>query len=358
MLIFRQLFDQESSTYTYLLGDSDSHEAVLIDAVFEQVRRDLALLEELGLTLKTVLDTHCHADHVTSAWLLHEKTGAEIAIAAAAGVQGATRYLEHGEHVNFGGRYIEARETPGHTSGCMSYVLDDESMAFTGDALLIRGCGRTDFQQGDAGRLYRSIREQMFSLPDAARLFPGHDYNGLTVTSVAEEKRYNPRFGGDISESDFAGYMENLGLPHPKLIDIALPANLNSGRPESGELPADDQQWAPLNYTFAGVWEIDANWLEENSDQVTVLDVRETDEFDGPLGHIPNAVLIPLGALADRIDELPAERPIVAVCRAGGRSAQANNILKRNGRTQVANLSGGMLRWRAQGHPVSGGEKS
>ncbi len=355
MLIFRQLFDQESSTYTYLLGDSESGEALLIDAVFEQARRDLALLKELGVTLKFVLDTHCHADHVTSAWLLQQRSGARIAVSAAAGVDGADRYLKHGDHVEFGRRYLEVRETPGHTNGCLSFVLDDESMAFTGDALLIRGCGRTDFQQGSASNLYRSIRSQIFSLSDETRLYPAHDYNGLTVTSVGEEKVYNPRFGGNISESDFTGYMNNLGLAHPKKIDIAVPANLKSGRPDSGEVPDDTPDWAPLTCTFAGVWEIEPHWLEENAGAVFILDVREPDEFDGPLGHIDGAHLIPLGSLAERIDEVPREQPVVTVCRAGGRSAQATVILRRHSFDAVANLAGGMLRWRAQSFPVVGG---
>ncbi|MBI2783232.1 MAG: MBL fold metallo-hydrolase [Gammaproteobacteria bacterium] len=355
MLIFRQLFDQESSTYTYLLGDSDTGAAVLIDPVFEQARRDTALIAELGLKLTAVLDTHCHADHVTSAWLLKQRTGADILIAANSGVEGADRYLRQGEHVQFGARYLEVRETPGHTNGCLSYVLDDESIAFTGDALLIRGCGRTDFQQGDAGRLYRSIHTQIFSLPDATRLYPGHDYHGLTVTSVGEEKRYNPRCGGQISEADFAGYMNNLNLAHPKKIDIAVPANLKCGRPETGVVPDDAPHWAPLTYTFAGLWEIDPRWLEEHLEAVQVLDVREPDEFEGPLGHIPGAQLIPLGTLSARIAEIATDKPVVTVCRSGGRSAQATVLLQRAGIERVANLTGGMLRWRAGGHTVVGG---
>ena len=355
MLIFRQLFDQESSTYTYLLADSTSGEAILIDPVFEQARRDTALLKELSLSLNAVLDTHCHADHVTSAWLLNQQTGAKIGIADASGVSGADLLLKHGDRVSFGSRYVEVRETPGHTDGCLTYVLDDESMAFTGDALLIRGCGRTDFQQGSAANLFRSIQLQIFSLPDDTRLYPAHDYNGLTSTSVGEEKRHNPRFGGEISERYFVGYMDNLGLAHPKKIDIAVPANLKSGKPDSGELPSDTPSWAPVSYTFAGVWEIDPQWLEENIDSVTVLDVREPDEFDGPLGHIRGATLIPLGQLREGCEDVERSRPVVAVCRAGGRSAQATVILKRAGLEQVANLAGGMLRWRTQGFPTDGG---
>lgn len=354
MLVFRQLFDQESSTYTYLLGDSASGEAVIVDAVFEQTRRDVALLKELGLTLKCVLDTHCHADHVTSAWLLRQRTGAEIGVSAQSGVEGATRYLSQGDRVAFGRRYLEVRETPGHTAGCLTYVLDDESMAFTGDALLIRGCGRTDFQQGDPRQLYRSIHTQVFSLPEDTRLYPAHDYSGLTVTSVGEEKRFNPRLGGEISEGDFAGYMNNLGLAHPKKLDIAVPANLKSGRPEDGEVPDAPPEWAPLTYTFAGVWELDPHWLDENRARVRIIDVREPEEFDGPLGHIEGAELVPLGELASRAESLAGDKPLVTVCRAGARSAQATVLLRRAGFEQVANLAGGMLRWRARGYPATG----
>ena len=153
MRLFRQLFDPTSSTYTYLLADKG--EAVLIDPVFEQVRRDAALIGELGLKLVWSLETHVHADHVTGAWLMKEKLGAGIALSEASGAQGADRYLKDGDRVEFGRRSLEVRATPGHTSGCVTYVLDDESMAFTGDCIMIRGSGRTDFQQGDARALYQ-----------------------------------------------------------------------------------------------------------------------------------------------------------------------------------------------------------
>ncbi len=348
MLIFRQLLDPQSSTYTYLLGDDESHQAVLIDPVFEQVRRDAALIEELGLELLCSLDTHVHADHVTGAWLLKERLGNQIFIAKQSGAEGADRYLEHGEHVVFGKRYLEVRATPGHTAGCVTYVLDDESRAFTGDALLIRGAGRTDFQQGDPGMLYRSVHAQIFTLPASCLLYPGHDYRGLTVTSVAEERQFNPRLGGALSENDFAGYMNNLGLAHPKQIEIAVPANLKCGRPGETQLPGSEPDWAPLNYTFAGIWEIQPQWVEEHLKDVQILDVREPEEFDGPLGHIPGAKLIPLGSLGERLDEMPKGQPIVTVCRAGGRSARASLMLQQAGLSNVANLAGGILRWRAQ----------
>ncbi len=355
MITFRQLFDPESATYTYLLADPAAREAVLIDPVFEQVRRDAALLEELDLRLVYTLETHVHADHVTGAWAMKQRFGSRIALSAKSGAEGADRPLQQDDIIDFGGRSLEVRATPGHTSGCLTYVLDDRSMAFTGDCLLIRGCGRTDFQEGDPRTLYRSIHEQIFTLPDGCLLYPGHDYRGLTATSVSEERRFNPRLGGDLSEGDFAGYMENLGLAHPKKIDVAVPANLKCGKPDSDAPPADDPTWAPLAFTFAGIWEIQPQWLEDHLRDALVVDVREPDEFEGPLGRIPGARLVPLGELADRAEELKSGKPVVAVCRAGGRSAQATVILRRAGFDKVANLAGGMLRWRAQRCPVEGG---
>jgi len=354
-MLFRQLFDPQSSTYTYLLADEAAGEAVLIDPVYEQVRRDSALIEELGLKLVATLETHVHADHVTGAWLMRERLGSQIALAAHGGAEGADRLLEHGDKVNFGKRYLTVRATPGHTAGCLTYVLDSEKMAFTGDCLLIRGCGRTDFQGGSAAQLYNSVHTQIFTLPDACLLYPGHDYRGLSVTSVAEEKSYNPRLGGQLSQSDFAGFMDNLGLDHPKKMDIAVPANLKCGRPQGDQEAAGEPTWAPLTFTFAGIWELQPQWVEENLGAVQILDVREPDEFDGPLGHIPGARLIPLGGLAEHTGELDTKTPIVAVCRAGGRSAQATTILRRAGFERVANLAGGMLRWRAQQCTVEGG---
>ncbi len=355
MLIFRQLFDPTSSTYTYLLGCGVTREAVLIDTVFEQARRDAALVTELGLKLLWTLDTHVHADHVTGAWLLKQRLGSGIALSVSSGANGADRLLSDGNCIVFGRRSLEVRATPGHTSGCVTYVLDDESMAFTGDCLLIRGSGRTDFQQGDPRALYRSVRSRIFSLPESCLLYPAHDYRGLTVSSVAEEKRFNPRLGGEIGENDYAGFMRNLDLPHPKKIDEAVPANLRCGQPGNADAMSDEPDWAPLRFTFGGVWEVEPHWLEENLDRVRLVDVREPAEFDGPLGHIRNAILVPLGELAGRAKELPSDKPVIAVCRAGSRSAHATEILQKAGFTNVANLPGGMLRWRAEGRAVEGG---
>ncbi len=352
--MFRQLFDPVSSTYTYLLAHPESREAVLIDPVFEQARRDTALIRELGLTLRCTVETHVHADHVTAAWRLKQELGSQIVVGAHSEAQGADRYLAHGETVSFGSRHIAARDTPGHTAGCITLVLSDQSMAFTGDCLLVRGCGRTDFQGGDAHALYRSIHEQIFSLPDACLLYPGHDYRGNTVTSVAEERAFNPRLGGRLSESDFVGYMDNLGLPHPKQIDVAVPANRKCGYSAAAETADTNPSWGPLAFTYGGFWEVPAHWVEEHLQILQLIDVREPAEYDGPLGHIAGARLVPLGTLTGALAPFDRDRPVVTVCRAGGRSAQATLMLQRAGFTKVANLAGGMLQWHAQGLAVVG----
>jgi sulfur dioxygenase len=354
MILLRQLFDPTSSTYTYLLGDPQSRAALLIDPVFEQFRRDSALVRELGLTLLYTLETHVHADHVTGAWLLRERCGSLIALAANAGAQGADRLLHHGERVGFGARFLTVRATPGHTSGCLTFVLDDQSAAFTGDALLIRGCGRTDFQQGNPTTLFHSVRDQILSLPADCLLYPGHDYRGLTVTSVGEELRYNPRLGGNVNEVDFAGFMNNLGLPHPKLMDVAVPANLQCGRPPADNSAAGEPDWAPLTLTFGGIWEIEPHALAERRNAIQIIDVREASEFTDALGHIPGARLIPLSSLPAHAAQLDRSRPAVTVCRSGARSAQASLMLQKSGLARVANLAGGMLRWRTEGLPVEG----
>ncbi len=361
MLVFRQLFDPRSSTYTYLLGDAAAGVAILVDPVFEHLRRDTALLRELGLRAVATLDTHVHADHVTGASLLRAACGSQVMVSESSGATHADRLLHHGDRVAFGTRHVDVRATPGHTDGCLTYVLDDRSMAFTGDSLLIRGCGRTDFQQGSPERLYHSVQEQILSLPPACLLYPAHDYRGLTVTSVAEEKRFNPRLGGDVDEADFAGYMRNLGLPHPKLMDIAVPANLRCGLPDPSTPPAPEPSWAPLTCNFGGVWEIQPAALDEclagpGAGDIQVIDVREPAEFSGGLGHIPGAHLVPLAELAARSAEIDPSRPVVTVCRSGVRSAQASVLLAKAGFTQVANLAGGMLRWRGEALAFEQGE--
>lgn len=351
-LIFRQLFDQRSSTYTYLLGDAAGRQAVLIDPVFEQARRDAALVEELGLKLCCTLDTHVHADHVTGAWVLKRALGSRIGMARRSGAEGFDLGLEAGDRIEFGARWLEARATPGHTNGCMTFVLDDQSMAFTGDALLIRGAGRTDFQQGNAQTLYESIQTQIFTLPDNCLIYPAHDYRGLTCSSVAEERQHNPRIGLHRSARDFVGYMQNLGLPHPQQIDVAVPANLKCGHTPLADEPLSPT-WAPLHYTYAGINELAPDWVAEHARELQIIDVRDASEFTGILGHIEGARLMPLERLREAAATLRPEQPTVTVCRSGARSAQAVTILEKAGFTKVANLAGGMINWNQHRLPVS-----
>jgi len=355
-LVFRQLFDAASSTYTYLLGDARTRHAVIVDTVFEQHPRDHALVRELDLTLVAVIDTHCHADHVTGAWMMQRATGCRIGASRRyqPPIQGVDLPLDHGDRIAFGGRHLEVRATPGHTDGCLTLVMDDKSIAFTGDALLIRGAGRCDFQHGSARTLYRSITREILSLPDTCLLFPGHDYSGRTVSSVAEERAHNPRIGGAADERDFVEYMENLNLPHPKQIDVALPANMRSGQPADGAVPRP-ADWGPVRQTYAGLLEIEPEWVAEHLPQVHVLDVRQPEEMHESLGGIANAQLIPLNQLMARLAEIPKDKPVVAVCHAGVRSAQATVILRSGGLARCANLRGGMLLWSQLGLPTQQG---
>lgn len=341
-MIFRQLQDSTSSTWTYLLADEASREALLIDPVFSQAARDLALVQELGLSLRLVAETHAHADHVTAAWLLKQKTGCAIASARAIGAEHVDLPLAEGDEFGVGDVRLRAMATPGHTDGCMSFLLADESRVFTGDALLIRGCGRSDFQQGSAKRLFQSITQKLFALPDACLVYPAHDYNGRTVSTIGEEKQFNARAGGGANERDFVEYMQAMKLPHPKLIEEAVPANLRSGRPEDGKLP-EEPDWAEIRVTYAGVPEIDIEWLEHHLDEVTVLDVRRADELDeSPETRELVDLHIPLHELRDRLDEVPREKPVVALCRSGRRSALAVNIMRDAGHERVASLSRGL----------------
>jgi len=222
-----QLFDATSSTFTYFLVDRASREAVAIDSVDTQAERDIALIRRLDLRLRYVLETHAHADHITGAGKLRELTGALAAAPIGCGIAPANVQLNDGDALLFGvDERIVALHTPGHTAGSMSYLW--RGNVFTGDTLLIDGCGRTDFQSGDAGALYDSVHRRLFALPDETRVFPAHDYNGRVVSTIGQEKRHNARFAGRDRES-FKALMAALDLPRPKLIDIAVPANRQLG---------------------------------------------------------------------------------------------------------------------------------
>lgn len=233
--LFRQFFEKESSTYTYLLADVSHPDkpALLIDPVDKTVDRDLSLIHELGLKLMYAMNTHVHADHVTGTGLMKSKAPGVKSVISRASNAKADIHVESGDKISVGDLYLEVRSTPGHTSGCVTYVTGDgpdqpqPRMAFTGDALLIRGCGRTDFQGGSSSQLYKSVHSQIFTLPKETLVYPAHDYKGFTVSTVGEEMQYNPRLTKD--EETFKSIMEDLKLAYPKLMDVAVPANMVCG---------------------------------------------------------------------------------------------------------------------------------
>lgn len=328
-MIFRQLFDSESSTYTYLLADAITREAVIIDPVREQWERDFRLIRELDLTLRYSLETHVHADHVTGGGALAAITGAKLGFSRHADVQVPHMKLEDGRSLVVGRIEIRVLETPGHTKGCVSYLVD-ERMVFTGDALFIRGCGRTDFQDGDPATLYRSITEKLFKLPDAVRVFPAHDYNGHTSSTIGEEKRHNPRLAA-MSQDAFVKLMNNLDLPEPKKIMQAVPANQEAGL--EGGLPPSSAE------------EVSVDFACEHRCDFLILDVRGEDEFHGDLGHIPGALNQPLAKLDGFMEVADKERPTLVICRSGRRSMDALKKMKNNGFEKVWNVAGGMMAW-------------
>ncbi len=226
-MIFRQLYEPLSSTYTYLIGDEVSGQAILIDPVIASMDRDLAELHRLSLKLVYTVETHVHADHITAALELKRAVGSKIAAPAHDGLSCVDLGLEEGKSFQVEGIVLQPLHTPGHTEGHFAYLFSDR--VFTGDALLIDGCGRTDFQNGDAETLYKSVHEKLFSLPDETLVYPGHDYQGRFVSSIAQEKQRNPRLGGGKSLEDFKSIMMNLNLPFPKFIDYAVTGNQKCG---------------------------------------------------------------------------------------------------------------------------------
>jgi sulfur dioxygenase len=239
-MIFRQLFEPVSSTYTYLLGCEQTGQCVLIDPVMNAIERDLGAVRDLGLRLAWTIDTHIHADHITSALELKKRSGSRIAGPASDRLPCTDRPLEDGDSLEVGTIALRGLHTPGHTDGHFAYLLADR--VFTGDALLIDGCGRTDFQNGDARTLYRSVTGKLFTLPGETLVYPAHDYAGRHVSSIAQERARNPRLGGGKTEDEFQRIMAGLDLPYPKFIDHAVPGNRQCGVCP-GELPDELQQY-------------------------------------------------------------------------------------------------------------------
>jgi sulfur dioxygenase len=226
-MIFRQLLESVSSTYTYLLGCPETGQAVLIDPVVNAIHRDLRVLQELGLRLACTLDTHIHADHITSALELKKRTGSRIAAPAFDRLPCTDIPIEDGRPLQVGSVSITGLHTPGHTDGHFAFIVGER--VFTGDALLIDGCGRTDFQNGNTEALYDSVTRKLFTLGDETLVYPAHDYTGRHVSSIAQEKARNPRLGAGKTLEEFRGIMDALNLPYPKFIDYAVPGNRSCG---------------------------------------------------------------------------------------------------------------------------------
>ncbi len=222
-MIFRQLFEPLSSTYTYLIGCEETGKAILIDPVIATIGRDLAEINKHGFTLAYSVDTHIHADHITSALELKKRVSSRIANPIIDRLPCADLYLEEGKPLKVGSIELNPIHTPGHTNGHFAYLVGNQ--VFTGDALLIEGCGRTDFQSGSSEDLYKSIHQKLFILPDEQLIYPGHDYNNRYVSSIGQEKKRNPRLGNGKTIDEFKEIMANLNLPYPKFIDYAVPGN-------------------------------------------------------------------------------------------------------------------------------------
>ena len=322
-----QLFDPASSTYTYVLVDAASRQALIIDPVDEQLERDLALLREQDLRLAWTVETHAHADHITSAGLLAEHAGARTAAPCGCHIGTAGTQLQHGDRLAFGAEAIRALHTPGHTAGSMSYLWRNH--VFTGDALLIGGCGRTDFQSGSADALYRSITEVLFALPDDTLVWPAHDYQGRSHCSIGAEKGGNPRVAGKTL-AEFRSIMDSLHLPKPKRLDEAVPANLSSGLRHDAGGGATGEPRPAQGYAGDVSPDLACRWWQAG--EAVLVDVRSDAEREW-VGLVPGAVGLawkqwPGMALNPAFDAglraaVPPGRKAVLLCRSGVRSIAA-----------------------------------
>ncbi len=358
-MIFKQLFDPETWTYTYLIADPASQEALFIDPVNTHVDRYEALLDEHALHLKYTLETHVHADHITAGGLLRQRLGAQTAVSGLCGAQTADIQIQDGDVFTLGeSERIKVIATPGHTPGSLSFLWRDRVL--TGDSLLIGGCGRTDFQGGDAGALYDGITQRLFTLPDETLVYPGHDYQGRWVSSMIQERTTNPRLAGK-TRAEFIDIMANLNLPRPRLIDQAVPANRYCGleeheRQEAIAVREFNRPQRAVSTTQAMVAEAKRQITEVNAATarqllaeggMVLVDTREESEYAA--GHLDHALLLPRGVLEFKIGTVPEladkAQAVLIYCRSGNRSALAANTLQQLGYTQVLSLAGGYEAW-------------
>jgi glyoxylase-like metal-dependent hydrolase (beta-lactamase superfamily II) len=337
-MIFRQLFDSTSSTYTYLLASRPGGEALIIDPVLERVERYLKLIEELDLKLVKAVDTHVHADHITGLGALRDHTKCITVMGEQSGVDVVSMRVSDGDRLSIEGISLGVIYTPGHTDDSYSFTLPDR--VFTGDTLLIRGTGRTDFQNGDARAQYDSIFNRLLKLPDETLVFPAHDYKGDTVSTIGEERRHNPRLQVR-SVDEYARLMAGLNLPNPKMMDVAVPANLRQG--------LHQEEVARRG------WAVTAEQAKALVGQpgAVLIDLREKSERERH-GCIPGALHAPYPDLAENIGpggvlhELATAtgKRLVFFCAYGERSAMAVQAAQDAGLSQAVHLEGGMAAWK------------
>ncbi|MDP1774880.1 MAG: rhodanese-like domain-containing protein [Methylobacter sp.] len=359
-MLFKQLFDQETWTYTYLIADPVSKDAILIDPVNTHINEYIELLSAHGLQLKYSLETHVHADHITASGLLRQRLGAQTGVSGLCGAESADIQIQDGDIFKFAGdEQIKVIATPGHTRGSISFLWRDR--LFTGDSLLIGGCGRTDFQGGDAGALYDCITQRLFTLQDETLVYPGHDYQQRWVSSIMQERTTNPRLAGKTREQ-FIEIMSNLNLPKPRLIDEAVPANRYCGLDENErqDAVAHRDETLPIRATTRTedmvaaakqhIVEIDVAKSKQllAEGHIVLIDTREESEYAA--GHVDGALLVPRGMLEFKIGSLPEladkSKAVLIYCRLGNRSALAAQTLQQLGYTNVLSMAGGFEAWK------------
>jgi glyoxylase-like metal-dependent hydrolase (beta-lactamase superfamily II)/rhodanese-related sulfurtransferase len=342
-MIFRQLFDQVSGTYSYVLASRRGGEALIIDPVLEKVDRYLQLMRELDLKLVKAVDTHLHADHITGLGALRDRTQCITVMGEQSKVDVVSMRLGDGDKLTIEGVALEVIYTPGHTDDSYSFVMPDR--VFTGDTLLIRGTGRTDFQNGDPRAQYESIFNRLLKLPDETLVYPAHDYKGDTVSTIAEERAYNPRLQVKSVE-EYIHLMNNLGLSNPKMMDVAVPANMRQGLAQDA--------------VAAKGWALSAADAIRQGKGIALVDLRERSERERH-GVIPGALHAPYPALRENLapggllTELAAasERPLVFFCAFGERSAMAVQAAQDAGLSKARHVQGGIAAWREAGGPVA-----
>ena len=345
-MVFRQLFDSVSSTYTYLIASRRGGEALIIDSVLEKVDRYIQLLDELDLKLVKAIDTHVHADHVTGMGALRDRTRCITAMGEQSGVDAVSQRIAEGDRIGIEGISLEAIYTPGHTDDSYCFLMGDR--VFTGDTLFIRGTGRTDFQHGDAHAQYDSIFNKLLKLPDETLVYPGHDYKGDTVSTIGEERAFNPRLQVANAEQ-YAEIMDNLNLPNPKMMDVAVPKNLKVG------LSQDEVETRGWSMTCA-----EAMSLLGRPDLVLV-DLRDGAERERH-GEIPGSVHAPYPELDDNVKpggllyELATAtgKRLVFYCAFGERSAMAVQAAQETGLVNACHIKGGLDAWKKACGPLEG----